>query len=577
MIQAESESVFIVKEKGFGFNYSDFKRRHANKLLILSVLLFCLLLLSLFKNISYPLLWADESMTAMGTERVLQYGYPKVHDGKNVFYDLRHSNPRLGISENDDAYVGGAGWGQYYYGIIGYKLAEKTDDIYLKTGIFRATFGLAGLIGLLLLGYFVSRFFSDNFTKFAFFSLFLLLELTSVSLVLLLKEVRYYSLVMLLTSIIIGLYSSYRFYKPVNKFIFVSVESVSLWLLFVTFSPVFFIAVLSIGISEIIIWAYQFYKSDIISDTKKAIPIVLPVIISGAGIVPLLSYFKTFEISKAMNEFNGYSSQMYWENVVTAFTYFKNLELLLLAVSMKIFLMFIAKKLFIENNSMFKLSNFFTLFFIISVFTIAKVPNIIYTRYLIYLQPFLSIMIILDFFMLLKHYSISSFRFVNLKTAAPLFVFVVLLIYSVIINFQNIKGHVYEMSHIYKGPLDYTIPYIKENFVKTDTLVIAANYEETAYMYYLKSKVVVGFIGNNLMEDSQANPHIIAYRGAWQNFLPIFDAYLQKKRFAGISFPLYDFPVNNIAELNSEKSIHHQFETLAPVNRETSTALYIRQ
>ena len=39
--------------------------------------------------------------------------------------------------------------------------------------------------------------------------------------------------------------------------------------------------------------------------------------------------------------------------------------------------------------------------------------------------------------------------------------------------------------------LDYTIPFIKEKYPTSDTLVIAANYEETSYMYYLKSKVVV--------------------------------------------------------------------------------------
>src|SRR4029079_14307060 len=103
------------------YDYADFKAKHANTFVIATVILGCLLLFSVLKNISYPLFWADESMTAIGTERVLQFGYPKVHDGKNVFYDLRHSNPTLGINEKDDAYVGGAGWGQYYFGIAGYK------------------------------------------------------------------------------------------------------------------------------------------------------------------------------------------------------------------------------------------------------------------------------------------------------------------------------------------------------------------------------------------------------------------------------------------------------------------------
>ena len=53
-----------------GFNYNSFKLKNANKLLIFTIFLFLLFLISLFKNISYPLFWEDESMTAIGSERV---------------------------------------------------------------------------------------------------------------------------------------------------------------------------------------------------------------------------------------------------------------------------------------------------------------------------------------------------------------------------------------------------------------------------------------------------------------------------------------------------------------------------
>lgn len=159
------------------YNYQVFKEKHTSKLIILASALFLLFLVFLFKNISYPLFWADESMTAIGSERVIQFGYPKVHDGKNVFYDLWHSNPKLGINEEDDAYVGGTGWGHYYYGVIGYKLAGNFDDLYLKTGIYRASFAVIGLAGLLLLAFLVSKFFKDRFSKHAFLSLFIFLNL----------------------------------------------------------------------------------------------------------------------------------------------------------------------------------------------------------------------------------------------------------------------------------------------------------------------------------------------------------------------------------------------------------------
>jgi len=174
------------------YDYAAYHAKHANKWIIATAVVTLLLLISVFKNISFPLFWADESMTAIGTERVLEYGYPKVHDGKNVFYDLRHSNPTLGIDEKDDAYVGGAGWAQYYFGVIGYKLADQAENIFTKTGLFRATFAIAGLLGLFFLGIFISRIFADRFSRYAFLTLFLFLELLSVSLALLIREVRYY-------------------------------------------------------------------------------------------------------------------------------------------------------------------------------------------------------------------------------------------------------------------------------------------------------------------------------------------------------------------------------------------------
>ncbi len=66
-------------------------------------------------------------------KRVLEYVYPKVHDGKNVVYDLRHSNPNLGTDEKTDAYVGGANWAMCYVtAAIAVKRAQTSDDIFLR-------------------------------------------------------------------------------------------------------------------------------------------------------------------------------------------------------------------------------------------------------------------------------------------------------------------------------------------------------------------------------------------------------------------------------------------------------------
>jgi hypothetical protein len=185
---------------------------HSKKriLTIFLVLLCMLFLLSLFKNISYPLFWADESMTVMGGVRVLEYGYPKVHDGKNVLYDLRHPNLSLGIDEKTDAYIGGANWGQYYFAVPGIKLAEMSDDLFTKTGIIRVTFAVMGLAGLAILAFLGRQFFHTPLSQTGFLALFVFFELISVPLVLHLREARYYPLTVFLIALTVFVYNRYR-------------------------------------------------------------------------------------------------------------------------------------------------------------------------------------------------------------------------------------------------------------------------------------------------------------------------------------------------------------------------------
>ena len=137
------------------------------------ILLLLVFSFSLFKNISYPLLWHDEAETAMFGERILQYGYPKVHDGKNVLYNFDFEYAPgfglLGLKEETDAYIGGALWGQYYFSVPGIYLADKMKNIYNQTASVRIPFALAGFLGILIGGLFGLFFFKPVSQRFAFF------------------------------------------------------------------------------------------------------------------------------------------------------------------------------------------------------------------------------------------------------------------------------------------------------------------------------------------------------------------------------------------------------------------------
>jgi hypothetical protein len=560
------------------YDYQRFKDKHAAKLKVIATVLFSLLVFCLFKNISYPLFWADESMTAMGSERVIQFGYPKIHDGKNVFYDLKHPDPKLGINEKEDAYVGGTGWGHYYYGVIGYKLAECFDDLYAKTGVYRASFAIIGLAGLLLLAFSISRFFKDKFSKYAFISLFLFFELISTSLLLLMREVRYYSLTLFLCSLIVGLYVTYRFYKPFNKVTYIIIFTIALLLLFSTFAPAYFILLLSTGLSETVIAVNGYLKKVALKETMiDFILSISPLLASLIFVYPLLGYFKTFEIAKAMATIAGFDNHMYWYNVSTVFKYFESFELFWLAVALKILILFHYKQIAAQKEPVCSVSNFLTLVFIVFVFSISRIPNFIFTRYIIYIQPLLCIIIILDFYWLLQTFSRNSKKLYNTKMLSLCVISLLLLLYPQINNAQYISGYIHQMTEPYKGPLDYTIPYIKEKYRESDKLIIATNYEETSYMYYLKSKVIIGYTGNNLKEDIKTQPHILSYRKIWGNYGDIFKDYMQKAKYEGIAFPVYDNPVNNIPELNFLPVFKHQFKTIHENKVEAAAVLFIRR
>ncbi len=529
-----------------------------------------LLLVSVFKNISYPLFWADESMTAMGSERVVKFGYPKVHDGKNVLNDMFCSTPRVAVNTKDDAFIGGANWGQYYFGAIGYTLANLSDDLYTKTGIYRSTFAIIGLLGLFLLAFAISKLFDDKFYRTLFPFLFLLAELISISLTLHLREVRYYSPALFISCLIISLYALHRFRIPFNKIFYSASLAILLWIMFNMFSPLFFIFILTIGISEAIIGITQYSITKKPVDIfKSVLPTLIALIISYIAIHHLLDYFKTFEMKKILDDFYHFNSAMYWWHFSNEMRYFYKLELLWLALAMRLGVMLNFKKASGMYHKQFSASNFLTLLFIVFLFSAPNIDSPMFTRYLIYMQPVIAIIAIIDFIVLLSIYRKNSKTIWNQQTGILAGVFAVLFGYTFFENLPSIEGHVYEMTNQYKGPLDYTIPYIKATYPATGSLTIATNYEETSYMYYLKSKVVVGFVGNNLPEDTAASPDIISFRQSLgSNYEKVFDYYLGKAKYTRTAFDAKDIPLNNIPELNFDMPIYNHYFKSAQTDNE---------
>jgi hypothetical protein len=559
----------------------------------LIVLLIVLLALSIFKNISYPLLWNDEAETAMFAKRILTFGYPKVHDGKNVLNLLELPDKSLAIDKGSDAYVVTV-WGHFYFAVIGELLSRLTDDIYLKTALSRIPFAIAGFIGLLVFALTGLQFFRHRNRGLYFLAAFFFLEFLSIPLMLHMREVRYYSLALLLLSIIFYLYSRYAVFKTLRSSLYIPLLTISMLLLYNTFPPPFFACVATIGLIELCRFIKRWSARELMQST-------LPLIIAVLMVLPLLRFFHTAEISKAYALFfhiSGFIQKSLLLNIVSFLWQYEFLCVILFArISALSLQRFVKPKgmslgkgklkrtvmsdgVQEERNEIMcrmNASNCLSILIVLYILLASKIPlPVIYERYFIFLQPFLSIILLFDVF------NIASLLTQVQSTSARKYLRVILLIVAglfVVYGFNKIewlKHHSYELFHQYKGPLDYAIPYIQANYKDTENMTIATNYEECSLMYYLGSKVIIGYVGNNLEEDMTMTPDIIIFRKKWTytSKSEIFSPFFARARYKPVAFEVFDNAVNNIPQLSGP--IRHLFKTKMAKTEKEALVLHVK-
>jgi hypothetical protein len=168
------------------------------------------------------------------------------------------------------------------------------------------------------------------------------------------------------------------------------------------------------------------------------------------------------------------------------------------------------------------------------------------------------------------------------STSARKYLRVILLIVAglfVVYGFNKIewlKHHIYELFHQYKGPLDYAIPYIQANYKDTENMTIATNYEECSLMYYLGSKVIIGYVGNNLEEDMTMTPDIIIFRKKWTytSKSEIFSPFFARARYKPVAFEVFDNAVNNIPQISGP--IRHLFKTKMAKTEKEALVLHVK-
>jgi len=547
------------------------KKTYSYISILLPVFLVLLLLLSFFRNIKYPLLWNDEATTAVFARSVLRNGYPKAHDEKNNLNPTIPDDKSLCIKEEIDAYLC-IGWGHYYLAAPFVYLADKTNDLYTKTALVRFPFSLLAFMAILMFPLIALKEIKSFSGKILFYSGFLVFELLSVFLALHASQVRYYSLLLFLSALLILIYSRYRIFGG-NKHLYIVLVPILLVLVFISYYPAYAVFIITFILQEFLFFMTKKNK------LKTGLAHVGLTLSSLIITLPLMIFFETFKISKeysnylTTNLYGGkYTLTMYIKNLLSVYEFFFKQEFLFVLFILKMLLLWILYKkgkdkiikLLRENKSL-QISNLLTLFFINYIFIVSRIPYL-FTRYFYIEQPILSLIILIDTVLIIN---LTKPKKDALKAYAIYFASILIL--SGAYKIQTLRLYFYELTHTYKGPLDYAIGYIHKNYENPEKLVIATNYEELAFIFYLNSRVIIGAVGNELEKDMKIEPDIIIPRKDWKNIEYLEDL-LAKGTYEKVSFPIYDYKFNNISELQ-----WHLFKTKYATSDDEKLTIYLKK
>lgn len=565
---------------------TDAKERVLNRLfLAFLALTFVLFSASVFKHLSYPLLWNDEGDTAMFATRVLEYGFPKVFDGKNIVYvhpvDIKIGVTDFGMFIADPIL-------SYYLAVPGAWLAEKAVDIYDKTLLFRLPFTLIGLLGVAVMALGAANLFERGRPgRPLFLALFFLFSLLSISLALHLREARYSPPTILFFSCFLYVYIKHRLLNETSFRVYLGVSVFMLFLVFNVFHPLYFITIASVGLYELLALlkkmreergAGRGFALPSASDLKHFVPLLISVL----TVAPLLFVFKTILVVATMTSgVGGFIPERFLGNLQFVLSYFARHEFLYVALLMKAALAVLVLRMRARGAALpgkaakkVRVSNFLTFFFIVHVVVTAATP-VVFTRYFIVLQPVLTVIMLLDAFSAFELMGGGQKGGERKWQAALLASSAVLMVIALSGKAEDIKGYAYELTHQYKGPLDFVVPYVIENYERPEDLIIAANYEEASLMYYLKSMVIIGFIGVNLEEDMKETPDLIIHRDFWPDIPYPFPALLAKAEYGKVALPVRDYRVNNIPDLHNP--IRHLYRTPAPRTDGERMTIFVRK
>lgn len=509
--------------------------------LVLAVAAFAMML---FANLAHPLLWQDEGETIMLAERVVEYGYPKVHGKRNVVNEFG-PHAAAGVKESSDAYIGKT-WGDFFFAVPGLLWARQVEDVYARTWRLRLPFAAMGALGVALMLIAVIPAVPTS-RRLAFAALYFAVCAVSISLLLHLREARYYALLVFVLGALIGVHLRRTVFASLGWRAYTIAESVLLFLLY----HVFFAAWFSVTAMLALDAAATAWRAGGASAVRlrRAAYELAPHALAAAAVVPCLVYFETFEQAAGFSRSVGLGVGVVLGNFAEVILHFVRHELLVAVALTRLSVWACGRggAASLERTRSARRVSARLAGFALGYAAFACVNPLAYERYFVVLSPILTLLFLLDGYTLLSELSRRAAPGSRRRAAATTLAVLGLgLGGSVLVRMPEITGRLAEIREPVRGPLDFLVPWVLARYPDPERLVIATNYEAHPLMYYLGSHVIVGLSLNNIVAERALEPDLVVPRRGWPRSLVEIRKILSRGGYRAEELPVRDLHYNNI-------------------------------
>ena len=510
----------------------------------------------LLPGLSSPLFWHDEGDTAMFATRILEVGYPKVHGPRNVLYEFG-APLAVGVKESQDAYIGKP-WGDYYFAVPGVWWARGSDDPHVRTFRVRLPFALAGALGVGAWLWGVLPALPPR-RRALFAASYFALSAVSISLLLHLREARYYPLLVLALGALVAVHLRAVVLHASAARRDAVATALLLPILFQVF-PVAWFPALGWCAADAAREAWRAGHAP--GRTERRVRALVPHAVGALLTLPALLYFETFGVASRFAEAQDAGVARWLSNAGAVLAHFVRHEWLVAAIVARAAAAAFARRASPAAREATRASSAVAsrlCTFAAAYAAFGCIDPLVYERYFVALSPALTLSFLLDAFSCASLLEEAP-RGLRRAAAAAL---ALLVAGTLAARRGEIAGHVAELRTPVQGPLDFAVESLRERYPDPSTLLIATNYEAQPLMFYLGGRVIVGLAGGDLARERALEPDIVIPRRRWPRSLAELRGFLARARWDEERLPVLDTHYNQVPSLTPSAATPdpHRFET----------------